>query len=518
MERPAAALVVHPARLPRGGRARARLHLRRRHLPGQPVAAVRSAARGAAVGRSTARCASATRRRSAPSSTCPGAAVLSTSPERFLHVSAGGHVETRPIKGTRARGVGPRARRRAGAGAHREREGSRREPDDRRPDAQRPVARLRARLGARLGALRARALRDGASSGLDRRRRARGPATTPSICCAPPFPAGRSPARRSCGRWRSSPSWSRRGGASTAARSATGARPARWTPASPSAPRWSATAAYTSVQGAGSWPTRTPEQEYRETLDKVRATIDALATRLKPACDSMILVLDNRDSFVYNLARYVRERGAEAVVRRSDEMTLDEVAALAPSHIIISPGPCTPHEAGISTDVVRRFGPATPILGVCLGPPVHWRGLRRRRGARRPADARQDVAHRARRVGHLRRRAVAAARRALSLAGDRAGQPAASLRVVARALDDGEIMAVVAPRAPGGRRAVPSRVGRHAPRLRPHRALPARRRTRGSRTCRRAPTAPATSSGAPVWGVPDDERVPFVPPPVEQVR
>ena len=81
----------------------------------------------------------------------------------------------------------------------------------------------------------------------------------------------------------------------------------------------------------------------------------------------MILVLDNRDSFVYNLARYVRERGEEAVVCRSDELSLDEVAALAPSHIIISPGPCTPHEAGISTDVVRRFGPATPILGVCLG-------------------------------------------------------------------------------------------------------------------------------------------------------
>ena len=73
----------------------------------------------------------------------------------------------------------------------------------------------------------------------------------------------------------------------------------------------------------------------------------------------MILVLDNRDSFVYNLARYVRERGEEAVVCRSDELSLDEVAALAPSHIIISPGPCTPHEAGISTDVVRRFGPTT---------------------------------------------------------------------------------------------------------------------------------------------------------------
>ena len=81
----------------------------------------------------------------------------------------------------------------------------------------------------------------------------------------------------------------------------------------------------------------------------------------------MILVLDNRDSFVYNLARYVRELGGEVVIRRSDEMTLGEVDALAPSHIVISPGPCTPAESGISTEVVRRFGAATPILGVCLG-------------------------------------------------------------------------------------------------------------------------------------------------------
>lgn len=81
----------------------------------------------------------------------------------------------------------------------------------------------------------------------------------------------------------------------------------------------------------------------------------------------MILVLDNRDSFVYNLARYVRELGGEVVIRRSDEMTIGEVEALQPSHILISPGPCTPTEAGISTDVVRRFGATTPILGVCLG-------------------------------------------------------------------------------------------------------------------------------------------------------
>jgi anthranilate synthase/aminodeoxychorismate synthase-like glutamine amidotransferase len=81
----------------------------------------------------------------------------------------------------------------------------------------------------------------------------------------------------------------------------------------------------------------------------------------------MILVIDNYDSFVHNLARYVRELGGEALVRRNDALSLDEVAALAPSHIILSPGPCTPREAGISVDLVRRFGPAVPILGVCLG-------------------------------------------------------------------------------------------------------------------------------------------------------
>src|SRR2546428_11776391 len=82
----------------------------------------------------------------------------------------------------------------------------------------------------------------------------------------------------------------------------------------------------------------------------------------------MILLIDNYDSFVYNLARYVRELGEETVVRRHDATTLQEIEALRPSHIIISPGPCTPAEAGISTDVLRRFGPSTPILGVCPGP------------------------------------------------------------------------------------------------------------------------------------------------------
>jgi len=81
----------------------------------------------------------------------------------------------------------------------------------------------------------------------------------------------------------------------------------------------------------------------------------------------MILLIDNYDSFVHNLARYVRELGGDAVVCRNDEMTLAEIETLAPSHIILSPGPRSPAEAGISIDIVRRFGPGIPILGVCLG-------------------------------------------------------------------------------------------------------------------------------------------------------
>src|SRR5438105_15789903 len=83
----------------------------------------------------------------------------------------------------------------------------------------------------------------------------------------------------------------------------------------------------------------------------------------------MILLIDNYDSFVFNLARYVRELREETVVRRHDATSHEAIERLGPSHIIISPGPCSPGEAGISTDVVRPFGPTTPILGVCLGPP-----------------------------------------------------------------------------------------------------------------------------------------------------
>jgi anthranilate synthase/aminodeoxychorismate synthase-like glutamine amidotransferase len=81
----------------------------------------------------------------------------------------------------------------------------------------------------------------------------------------------------------------------------------------------------------------------------------------------MVLLIDNYDSFTYNLAQYLGELGAEVAVHRNDKITLDEVAALAPSHIVISPGPGRPEDAGISVEVLRRFGPSVPILGVCLG-------------------------------------------------------------------------------------------------------------------------------------------------------
>jgi anthranilate synthase component 2/para-aminobenzoate synthetase component 2 len=81
----------------------------------------------------------------------------------------------------------------------------------------------------------------------------------------------------------------------------------------------------------------------------------------------VILVIDNYDSFAYNLVQYLGELGGEPVVYRNDAVNLPQIEAMAPSHIIISPGPCTPLEAGISNEVVRRFRGRIPILGVCLG-------------------------------------------------------------------------------------------------------------------------------------------------------
>jgi len=161
----------------------------------------------------------------------------------------------------------------------------------------------------------------------------------------------------------------------------------------------------------------------------------------------MILLIDNYDSFVHNLARYVSELGEQPVVLRHDATTLQEIETLQPSHIIISPGPCTPGEAGISTDVVRRFGPTIPILGVCLGHQcigaAYGAGIVR---AGRPMHGKAS------RIHHDGNGLFAGlpnpfpAARYHSLVISRSGLPA-DLRVTASA-EDGEIMAVEHARHP----------------------------------------------------------------------
>jgi anthranilate synthase component 2 len=81
----------------------------------------------------------------------------------------------------------------------------------------------------------------------------------------------------------------------------------------------------------------------------------------------VVLLIDNYDSFTWNLAQYLGELGAPPVVRRNDEITLDDIAAMGPSRIVISPGPGRPEDAGITVDAIRRFGGHVPVLGVCLG-------------------------------------------------------------------------------------------------------------------------------------------------------
>ena len=226
----------------------------------------------------------------------------------------------------------------------------------------------------------------------------------------------------------------------------------------------------------------------------------------------MILLIDNYDSFVHNLARYVRELGGDAVVRRNDELTLDDVAALAPSHIVLSPGPCTPAEAGISTDVVRRFGPSTPILGVCLGHQcigAAYGGDIVRAG--RPQHGRTSV------VAHDGSSVFAGLPSPLrvaryhSLVIARPTLPAA-LRVVASSRDDGEIMAVAHREHPVvGVQFHPESAASEYGYAMLDRFL------HGESA--RPEAVPARADGAP--GLPPpcaDEERRFVPPPVERVR
>lgn len=81
----------------------------------------------------------------------------------------------------------------------------------------------------------------------------------------------------------------------------------------------------------------------------------------------MILVIDNYDSFTYNLVQYLGELGAEMKIFRNDKITVEEAVALKPDNVLVSPGPCSPKEAGVSCDIIREFGPRVPLLGVCLG-------------------------------------------------------------------------------------------------------------------------------------------------------
>jgi anthranilate synthase/aminodeoxychorismate synthase-like glutamine amidotransferase len=227
----------------------------------------------------------------------------------------------------------------------------------------------------------------------------------------------------------------------------------------------------------------------------------------------MILLIDNYDSFVHNLARYVRELGWEAVVRRNDALDVAGVEALRPSHIIISPGPCTPAEAGVSTDIVRRCGPSTPILGVCLGHQcigaAYGGDIVR---AMRPVHGKTSV------VVHDGSSIFAGLPSPLrvaryhSLVIDKQSVPA-SLRVLAWARDDAEIMAVEHREHPViGVQFHPESAASEYGYAMLDRFL------RGDRS--QPAQLAARADGAPGVPppVPEEPEHPFVPPPVERVR
>jgi para-aminobenzoate synthetase component 2 len=156
----------------------------------------------------------------------------------------------------------------------------------------------------------------------------------------------------------------------------------------------------------------------------------------------MVLIVDNYDSFVHNLARYCRELGHETLVRRHDRPLLDEINELAPTHIILSPGPCSPTEAGISVDVIRQYGPSLPILGVCLGHQCIGAayGARIRRAVRPVHGRTSSISHDGTSVfAGLPSPLTVARYHSLVISGE---SLPVSLRVTAFAEEDGEIMGV----------------------------------------------------------------------------
>ncbi|MCX6552946.1 MAG: aminodeoxychorismate/anthranilate synthase component II [Acidobacteria bacterium] len=156
----------------------------------------------------------------------------------------------------------------------------------------------------------------------------------------------------------------------------------------------------------------------------------------------MLLIIDNFDSFTYNLVQYLGELGASPVVYRNNAITIGEIEALGPSHLVISPGPGRPEDAGISPAVVRAFGAQVPLLGVCLGHQAigHVMGGRVVRAARPMHGKTSLVDHDGRGLfAGLRGPFPAARYHSLAVADD--GWPA-ELEVAARAADDGVVMAL----------------------------------------------------------------------------
>lgn len=231
----------------------------------------------------------------------------------------------------------------------------------------------------------------------------------------------------------------------------------------------------------------------------------------------MVLLIDNYDSFVHNLARYVRELGGDALVRRNDELSVADVVRLAPTHIILSPGPCSPAEAGMSVDLVRQLGAEIPILGVCLGHQcigAAYGGAIVR--ARRPVHGRtSSIVHDGTAVFSGLPSPLRAARYH-SLVIERASVPEA-LRIVATADDDGEIMAVAHRTHPViGVQFHPESAASQYGYAMIHRFLGG---AAGTRTLPpRADGASDLAERIAPWAAAPDRFFRFTPPPVEHVR
>jgi anthranilate synthase/aminodeoxychorismate synthase-like glutamine amidotransferase len=231
----------------------------------------------------------------------------------------------------------------------------------------------------------------------------------------------------------------------------------------------------------------------------------------------MILLVDNYDSFVHNLARYVRELGERAVVLRNDAVTVADVERLAPTHIILSPGPCSPAQAGVSVDLVRHLGPVVPILGVCLGHQcigAAYGGDIVRAG--RPVHGRTSpVTHDGSSIFTGLPSPLRVARYH-SLVIARSTMPDA-LRVLATSDDDGEVMAVAHREHPVvGVQFHPESAASQYGYAIVDRFLRGGDSAPG-RLPSRADGARDTAGRAP-WVIPGEEARAFVPPPVEQVR